>query len=67
MALKVDYFPEWGNPDNFRVVSDLGWEVLLDEQHNLNLKLSVNDRYDSTPNGRQPNDVNYALLLLWKL
>ncbi|HUG68413.1 MAG TPA: DUF481 domain-containing protein [Pirellulaceae bacterium] len=67
LELKVDYFPEWGNFHNFRMVADLGWEVLLDEAHNLNLKLSVNDRYDSTPNGRRPNDINYALLLLWKL
>ncbi|MBC8355165.1 MAG: DUF481 domain-containing protein [Planctomycetes bacterium] len=67
LSLTVDYFPEWGNFDNYRMVSDLGWEVLLDEEHNLNLKLSVNDRYDSTPNGRKPNDINYALLLLWKM
>jgi putative salt-induced outer membrane protein YdiY len=67
LALTVDYFPEWRNFDNYRMVTDLGWEVLLDEEHNLNLKLSVNDRYDSTPNGRKPNDINYALLLLWKL
>ncbi|MDA1050702.1 MAG: DUF481 domain-containing protein [Planctomycetota bacterium] len=67
LELKVDYFPQWGNFDNYRMVTNLGWEVLLDEEHNLNLKLSVNDRYDSTPNGRKPNDINYALLLLWKL
>ncbi|MBP86434.1 MAG: mucin-like protein [Planctomycetaceae bacterium] len=67
LALKMDYFPEWRNPSNYRLVTDFGWEVLLDETHNLNLKLSVNDRYDSTPNGRRPNDVNYSLLLLWKL
>lgn len=67
LEIKVDYFPEWGNFRNYRTVSSLGWEVLLDEEHNLNLKLSINDRYDSTPNGRKPNDINYALLLLWKL
>ncbi len=67
LSLTVDYFPEWGNVSNYRLVTDFGWEVLLDEAHNLNLKLSVNDRYDSTPNGREPNDINYALLLLWKL
>jgi putative salt-induced outer membrane protein YdiY len=67
LELKVDYFPEWGNFEDYRMVTNLGWEVLLDEEHNLNLKLSINDRYDSTPNGRKPNDINYALLLLWKL
>jgi len=67
LELTVDYFPEWGNFNNYRLVTIFGWEVLLDEAHNLNLKLSINDRYDSTPNGRRPNDINYALLLLWKL
>jgi putative salt-induced outer membrane protein YdiY len=67
LELTVDYFPEWGDFDNYRMVTQLGWEVLLNEEHNLNLKLSVNDRYDSTPDGRKPNDINYALLLLWKL
>lgn len=67
LALTVDYFPEWGNFRNYRLVTDFGWEVLLDEEHNLNLKLSINDRYDSTPNGLKPNDINYALLLLWKM
>jgi putative salt-induced outer membrane protein YdiY len=67
LEFKLDYFPEWRNFSNYRMVSSLGWEVLLDEEHNLNLKLSINDRYDSTPNGQKPNDINYALLLLWKI
>ena len=67
IALKMDYFPEWGNPSNYRMVSNFSWEVLLDEAHNLNLKLSVNDIYDSTPSGLKENDIIYALLLLWKL
>ena len=49
------------------MVSTLNWEVLLDEVANLSLKLSVSDRYDSTPFGRRPNDVDYGLLLLWKI
>ena len=67
LELTVDYFPEWGDFDNYRMVTKLGWEVVLSDEHNLNLKLSRNDRYDSTPDGRKPNDINYALLLLWKL
>jgi hypothetical protein len=61
----VDYFPEWSDFGNYRFVSDVAWSVALDEASKLNVKLSVNDRYDSTPNGRKPNDVIYALLLLW--
>jgi putative salt-induced outer membrane protein YdiY len=63
----IDYFPQWSDFNDFRLVSDLGWEVLLDEAANLSLKFSLKDRYDSTPNGRRPNDVDYAVLLLWKL
>lgn len=62
----VDYFPEWSDFSNYRVTTTAGWEVLLDEETNLSLKLGVTDRYDSTPNGAKPNDFNYSLLLLWK-
>ena len=33
----------------------------------LSIKLNVIDRYDSTPNGARPNDVDYALVLIWAL
>lgn len=63
---KADYYPEWSNFSNFRAVIDAGWEYLLDEKGNLSLKLGANDRYDSTPNGRKPNDINYSFLVLYK-
>lgn len=65
VELQADYFPSWEDFNDYRLVTDFGWEILLDEAANLSLKLSVNDRYDSTPNGRRPNDVDYAILLLW--
>mgnify|MGYP001269060192 CR=1 FL=1 len=64
---KVDYFPEWGDFNAYRVVSDAGWEIDLDRPSNVSLKFSVNDRYDSTPNGVDPNLVNYSVLLIWGL
>jgi hypothetical protein len=33
----------------------------------LSLKTGVVDRYDSTPNGRLPNDITYFVTLMWKL
>ncbi len=66
LIVKVDYFPEWSNFNNFRLVSDVAWEYLVDEEGNLSLKLGANDRYDSTPNGLKPNDINYSALLLYK-
>jgi putative salt-induced outer membrane protein YdiY len=66
LIAKTDYFPEWGNFSNFRLISDLAWEYLLDEEGNLSFKLGAQNRYDSTPNGAKPNDVNYTALVLYK-
>jgi len=65
LAAKMDYFPEWGDFSLYRVVTDIGWEIDLDRPGNTSLKFSVVDRYDSTPNGANPNEVNYSVLLIW--
>ncbi len=65
LTAKVDYFPEWEDFSRYRVVTDLGWEIDLDQPGNLSLKFSVIDRYDSTPNGVDPNEINYSVLLIW--
>lgn len=64
---KLDYFPEWDQIGEYRLVADTGWEVVLVQPSNLSLKLSATDRYDSTPNGSEPHLVNYSVLLLLKL
>ncbi|WP_233903467.1 DUF481 domain-containing protein [Stieleria maiorica] len=66
MKAKVDYFPAWEDFSDYRLVSDVAWEILLDDTDNLSLKLALTDRYDSTPQGAKPNDVYYSLLLLVK-
>ena len=63
---KLEYFPEWTNFNNYRLVSDVSWEILLDGVDNLSLKLAATNRYDSTPEGAKPNDLFYSALLLWK-
>lgn len=63
---KLEYFPEWGDFNNYRLVSDVSWEILLDGVDNLSLKLAATNRYDSTPEGAKPNDLFYSALLLWK-
>ena len=65
LSAKVDYFPEWENFDFYRVVTDIGWEIDLDRPGNMSLKFAVIDRYDSTPNGADPNEINYSVLLIW--
>ncbi len=63
----TDFLPEWGELSNYRVESKMSYSIRLNESPNLSLKLSAIDRYDSTPEGAKPNDLNYSLLLLWKL
>ncbi len=63
----VDFFPNFGDFSDFRIVSDFSWEVLLDEASDLSLKIGVIDRYDSTPNGAEANDVLYTMVLLWAI
>jgi putative salt-induced outer membrane protein YdiY len=64
---KVDYYPEWEDYRNYRVVTDLGWQIDLDRPKNMSIKLSAIDRYDSTPDGAEPNNLDYAVLLIWGL
>lgn len=66
LLAKVDYFPAWNRFSDYRLVIDGGWEYLVTDDGNLSLKLGFNDRYDSTPNGAKPNDLNYNALLLYK-
>lgn len=64
---KMDYFPEWENFNNYRILTDMGLEIELNRPSNVSLKLSLTDRFDSSPNGVPPHNTNYSVLLLWKL
>jgi putative salt-induced outer membrane protein YdiY len=64
---KSEYYPQWGEFEVYRVRTDAGWELLLDEATNMSLKVGVIDRYDSNAGGTKPNALDYSVLLLWKL
>ncbi|MCA9174480.1 MAG: DUF481 domain-containing protein [Planctomycetales bacterium] len=65
---KFDYFPSWSDLGDYRMVSDLSWQIVLDEETNLSLKVGVVNNVDSTPApGFKAVDTNYVVLLLWKL
>ncbi|MEO9591809.1 DUF481 domain-containing protein [Rhodopirellula bahusiensis] len=63
---KLDFFPAWDDFSDYRLVTDLAWETLLSDSDNFSLRLSVTDRYDSTPQGALKNDFYYSALLLYK-
>lgn len=61
-----DYFPQWDKFSNYRFEGKAAWECLIDPEWNLSLRLGLNDRYDSTPEGAKRNDLEYFATLLWK-
>jgi putative salt-induced outer membrane protein YdiY len=63
--MSAEYRPDVSDWTDYRLVSKASWEVLLDEALHLSLKFGVADRYDSTPQGRKPNDLDYSLVLLF--
>ena len=67
LEMAVEYLPDWSDFHKFRLETDAGWKITLDEEKNLSLKFELNDRYDNTPIGLRPNDLTYAALLAWKL
>lgn len=64
---KMDYFPEWADFSNYRILADVGMEFELHQPSNMSMKLSATDRYDSQPQGVEPHNLNYSAMLIWKL
>lgn len=64
----TDYYPDWTNfSSGYRIITTAGWELLVDAEMHLSLKAAILNRYDSTGDGAKPNDLNYSLLLMWKI
>jgi putative salt-induced outer membrane protein YdiY len=63
--MQVDYFPQVDSFNNYRINSQINWQVVIDEVNNLSLKVGIVDRYDSTPEGKKPNDLDYKTVLVW--
>lgn len=66
LTCETDYYPEWGNFNEYRVNTVAGWEMPIDSLLNLSMKLAIINRYDSTPDSLKPNDLTYSLLFLWR-
>ncbi len=65
LSASSEYSPDVTDFLDYRMKWKASWEVVLDEETNLSLKISILDRYDSTPDGKRPNDLDYTLTLLW--
>jgi hypothetical protein len=65
VALTLDYYPDVQRFGDYRLNVVASWQMLLVKEWNLHLKMSVIDRYDSTPHTARPNDLAYSTLMLW--
>ena len=65
-VMSVDYFPDLSNFGDSRIQTKVDWEVTIDADMNLALKVGVLDRYDSTPGTAMHNDLDYSAVILWK-
>jgi len=66
LTASVDVFPSLDRGGEFRSTAKAAWEILLDEEANLSLKIGVENRYDSqAADGFKKNDFDYYALLVF--
>lgn len=59
-------YPDLDETGEFRFVGNAAWEILVDPEVNMSLRLGIEDRYDSTPGeGTKKNDFFYFAMLVW--
>jgi putative salt-induced outer membrane protein YdiY len=61
-----DLFPDASDVQDFRIRSSASWEIKIDPPARLSLRLGVIERFDSTPNGKRKNDLDYSTLIVWE-
>lgn len=60
-----DFYPSLKKITDYRIETKAGLEVLLSEENKLALKIGVEDKYDSTPEGLKRNDLTYFAVVSW--
>lgn len=65
--LTGEIYPNLEDGGEFRALARGGWEILVDPDMNMNLRLGFENRYDSDPgSGVKENDLDYFLALVFK-
>lgn len=60
----LEYLPSFDDAPNYRLVGKAGYEILLDPESAMSLKLGATDKYNSSPGaGFKKNDVEYFLTI----
>lgn len=60
-----DFYPALDRFGPYRFETKAGLDILMSKENNLSLKLGIDDKYDSTPEGKKRNDLTYFIALAW--
>jgi putative salt-induced outer membrane protein YdiY len=66
LTAMLEYMPNVTDIQVYRLNTQAGWELILDQETNLALRFAVRNRYTSDMRFAKPNDLDYAALLMWK-
>lgn len=66
LTAAADYFPNVENFAQYRVRVRASFDILLDPETNVLLRIGAFDRYDSKPYGSQRNDLDYFMTLQFR-
>jgi putative salt-induced outer membrane protein YdiY len=66
LTAMIEYMPNVTDFFMYRLNTQAGWELLLDQETNLSLRFAIRNRYTNNPGAGKPNDLDYAALLMWK-
>ncbi len=64
-TFSIDVYPDLADIGGYRLTAKAAYEILIDPKSAMTLKLGAVDNYDSTPNGRKRNDLDYFALLVF--
>ena len=62
----VDYYPDLGRWERFRVRARLAYQCVIDPDLGLTLRMGLQERYDSEPGPAKKNDLGYFTTLMIK-
>ena len=66
LTATADYFPAVEDFNRYRVRVRASFDILLDPETNVLLRIGAFDRYDSRPFGSQRNDLDYFMTLQFR-
>lgn len=65
IELSAEYFPDLRDTEDYRADLRAGWEIGLNDENNLKLRLSLEDRYNSSAS-TDKNNIDYFAELVYE-